>query len=90
MIPAEGGILPHRTIPELGQETARPPVLVVPVPLAHKGPSLERVSGVETGTEDPLGRGAEGDRGVEEPVEDPESLPRQEVQSGSAGLPHFY
>jgi len=40
--------------------------------------------------EDPVGGGAEGDWEMEEQVEDPGSLRRSEVQSGSAGLPLLY
>jgi len=44
------------------------------VPLADKGTPVQGVSEVEAGAEDPLGGGEEGDREVEEPVEDPDLL----------------
>jgi len=46
-------------------------VLVVPVPLANDRPPFQSVSGMEDAAEGPVGRGAEGDWGVEEQVEDP-------------------
>jgi len=76
VLPAEGGALPHGKVPALGQESTRPPMLVVPVPLADKGAPLQGVSEVEGGAEDPLGGSEEGDRAVEEPVKDPGGLRR--------------
>ena len=45
---------------------------------------------MEDGAEDPLGGSEEGDRAVEEPVEDPGSFRRQEMQPGNTGLSHIY
>jgi len=42
---------------------------------------------MEGSAEDPVGGGAERDREVEEPVEDPGSFRGWRVQSGSAGFP---
>ena len=46
-------------------------VLVVSVPLANERLPFQGVSGMEDVIEDYVGRGAEGAREVEEPVEDP-------------------
>jgi len=70
-LPAESGSLPHRTVLALGESLPCGPVLVVPVPIANERPPIQGVPGVESPAEDPVGRGAEGDGEVEEPVEDP-------------------
>jgi len=49
---------------------------------------LQGVPGMEAAAKGAVGRGAEGDGKVEEPVEDTGPTCRQEVRKGSAGLPH--
>ena len=49
------------------------------MPLTNKRPPLQGVSGMEGATEDSVGRGAVGDREVEDPVEDPGSSRRPQV-----------
>jgi len=44
---------------------------------------------MEVAAEDSVGRGAEGDREEEEPVEDPGPTCRWEIRAGGAGLPHL-
>jgi len=71
VLPAEDRAGPHRTVPALSEGSPHCPVLVVSVPHANERPPTQGVSGMEGVAEDSLGRGAEGDREVEEPVEDP-------------------
>ena len=79
---------PHRIVPSLGQGSPHRSVLVVRVPLSDKRPPLQGVPGMEVVAKGDVGGGAEGDGKVEEPVEDPGPACRQEVRTGSAGLPH--
>ena len=62
-------------------------MLVVPEPEADEGPPLQGVSEVEGTAENSVGGCEEGDGEVEEPVEDPGSAGRREMQPGSARLP---
>jgi len=71
ILPAESVALPHRTVLALGEGSPYCPALVVPVPLANERPPSQSVSGMEDVVGDSVGRGAEGDWEVEEPVEDP-------------------
>ena len=66
------------------------PVLVVPVPGADEGLPPQRVFRVEGPTEDPVGRGAEGEWEEEEPVQNPGPPCRREVQPGGTGLPFHH
>ena len=68
--------------------TAR--LLVVPVPHANERTPAQGVPRVANATEDSMGGGAEGDWEMEEPVEDPGSFRRPEVQSGSIGFVFIY
>jgi len=90
VLPGEDGALLNRTVPPLDEEPTHPPVLVVPVPVSDSGAPLQGVPGMKGPTEDPVGGGEEGDQEVQEPVEDPGSTCRWEVQSGGAGFPHYY
>jgi len=86
---AEDKSLPLRAIPQLDEESADRPVLVVPIPDADPGPPLQGVLRVEGPAEDPVGRGAEGE-GREEPVQDPGPPRRREAQPGGTRLPFHY
>jgi len=57
-------------------------MLVVPVPNADPGPSLQRVPRVEVAAEDPVGGGEEGDWEVEGSVEGAGPSGGREVQTG--------
>jgi len=76
------GALPDREVTLLDEERGRPAVLVVPIPDPDPGPPLQGVPRVEAAAEDLVGEGAEGDREMEGPVEDPGPPGRREVQSG--------
>jgi len=60
--------LSHRAIPELDEEAAYRPVLVVPVRDANAGALLQGVPGEEGAAEDLAGGGQERERAVEEPL----------------------
>jgi len=82
--------LPYHAVPTMGKEPAHPAVLVVPASDPDSGDSgapHQGVSGVEGPTKDPVGGGVEGDREVEEQVEDPGPPGRWAMQPGGAGLP---
>ena len=57
------------------------------MPLPNERPPLQGVSGMEAATKDSVDRSAEGDREVEQPVEDPGSTFRGEMWAGGAELP---
>jgi len=59
----------------------------MPVSEPVSGSPLQCVSGREVPAEDLVGRSAEGDWEVEEPVEDPGSTCRWEMWAGGSGLP---
>ena len=86
ILPAEDRERSHRTVPALGEGSPFRSVLVVPVPHANKGTPIQGVRGVTAATEDSVGGSTERDGEVEEPVEDPRSFRRSEVQSGGAGF----
>ena len=65
-------------------------MLVVPVSDSNSGAPLQDMSGVQRLTRYPVGGGVEGDRPVDEKVEDPGGPDRREMQPGSAGLPLCY
>jgi len=65
-------------------------VLVVPVPHENEGPPLQGVPGMADAAEDFVGGGAEGNREMEEPVEDQGSFRRSKVQPGGTGFPILY
>jgi len=73
-----------------GQGSPFRSVLAVQGPYADERTPLQGVPEVEGSAEDPMGGGAEGDREVEEPVEDPGSSRRRKVGSGGAGFPFVY
>jgi len=60
-------------------------MLVVPVSDSDPGPPLQGVPRVEAAAEDPVGRGVQGDREVEESVESPGPPRRWEVQRSCFG-----
>jgi len=63
---------------------------MVSVPLADERPPLQGVSRMEDAAESSVGGGTEGDREMEEPVEDPRSSRRPEVQPGGARFPYIH
>jgi len=83
----QDGALLDRAVPQLDEEAAHPTMLVVPTPEPDSGAPLQGVPRVEGPAEDTVGRGAEGDWEVEEPVEDPGPPDGGEVRAGGTGLP---
>jgi hypothetical protein len=71
ILPAEDRALPLWAVPELDQNEAHHPVLVVPIPNTDEGTRPQSVPGVEGAAEDLMGGGQEGDREMEEPLEGP-------------------
>jgi hypothetical protein len=90
VLPTKDRPLPHRAVPELGEEPGHRPVLVVPVCDADKGAYLQELPRVGDAAEDPVGGGVEGDWEGEEPVQDPGPPCRRSVQSAGAGLPFHH
>jgi hypothetical protein len=74
--------LPHRAIPELDEEAAHRPVLVVPVPDANAGALLQGVPGVEGAAQDLVGGGQERDRTGEELLQGPGPTGGREMKQG--------
>jgi len=70
-LPAEDRSLPLQAIPQPDEESTHCPVLVVPTPDADPGPPFQGMPQVEFPAEDPVGRGAEGERKGETLVQDP-------------------
>jgi len=56
-------------VPPLDEKSTHPTAPVVPIPGSDSGARLQGVSGVEGPTKGPVGTGVEGDRDVEETVE---------------------
>ena len=89
VLPDQDGALPDRAAPQLDEESAHPAMLVVPVPEPGSGAPLplQGVPGVEGPEGGPVGGGAEGDREVEGPGEDPGPPGGREMRAGGSGLP---
>jgi hypothetical protein len=87
-LPSENRSLPHRAIPELGEEPSHLSALVVPVQETDARPPLPGMRHlVERPAEASLGGGHEVNREVETRLEDPERTVRREMQLGGATLP---
>ena len=71
VLPAKDRTRPHRTVPALGESSARCQMLVVQVPLANERPPFQGVSGMENAAVGSVGGGAEGNQEVEEQVDGP-------------------
>jgi len=85
--PAEDRSLSHWAVHELDEESAHRSVLAVPVQDADAGTCLQGIPHAEGPTEDPAGRGSEGNWEGEMSVYDPGSPPRYESQPVGTGLP---
>jgi len=60
------------------------------MPLANERPPFQGVPRMEDAAEDPVGGSAEGDREVEEPVEDPATARTADRKSGKTQAAMIY
>jgi len=81
--------LPHRAVPTVDEEPPYRSVLAVPVSHADTGLPLQGVPPVDGPAEDPVGRGTEGKREGEAPVQDPVSADDEDYGAGALSFCSF-
>jgi len=91
ILPDRDGALPFRAVPPLDEEPTHPAVLVVRAGARFRlGSTSSRCVWSGKPNRRSCGGGVEGDREVEELVEDPGPTKRWAMQSGGARLPLCY